>query len=468
MWNNAPPRLLEAFLDIPTFFQLFCEYEGKPIRLDGWQVAFLRSPHRYRACEKSVQIGFSWVCAMEALHAALFYMDETSAFISVNEADAHEKVLYARKLYEGLDPSIKKYVPVSKDSTEEFWVGPRERPARLISLPATSGLRGRAAHIYLDEIEFYKPGQDESVFTAAMGRITRGHRRITIGSSVFGEDTVLTKLMAADAYPDFLKFRLPWWATENPDVLTGIESQRRNMAPEDFAQEYECIRADAADSAFPQNLIRKCWNELEEGGIPIDRLDPAGSFVAGFDPGGSRHPAVLSVVQREGNTSRQVTQIALRGESLASQQQRLDDALRLLPGLELGIDQLGVGLQMTQALHAKWGARVHPVLFTEQSRSDMTLALKKAMEEGELSIIRDRELAQQLNKTRRMPGGKVVQKDGSSRAHFDKYWALAMAAALMSGNLSVYESRGIRTIDLVDEFETAPTWGLENGYARRV
>lgn len=468
MWEQAPERLRALLLDPPTFFQLFCEYEGKPIRLDGWQVAFLRSPHRYRAVEKSVQIGFSWVCAMEALHAALFYMDETSAFISVNEADAHEKVLYARKLYEGIDPEIKRFVPVSKDSTEEFWVGPRERPARLISLPATSGLRGRAAHIYLDEIEFYKPGQDESVFTAAMGRITRGHRRITVGSSVFGEDTVLSRLMNGDQYPDFLKFRLPWWATENPDVLEGIESQRRNMAPEDFAQEYECVRADAADSAFPQNLIRKCWNELEETGIPIDRLDPAGTFVAGFDPGGSRHPAVLSIVQRDGNFSRQVTQIALRGEALAAQQARLDDALRRLPGLELGIDQLGVGLQMTQALHAKWGARVHPVLFTEQSKSEMTLALKKAMEEGELSIVRDRELAHQLNKTRRMPGGKIIQKDAGSRSHFDKYWALAMAVALMSGNLSIYESRGMRVVNLADDFEYAQSWGLDTGYLRRV
>lgn len=123
---------------------------------------------------------------------------------------------------------------------------------------------------------------------------------------------------------------------------------------------------------------------------------------------------------------------------------------------------------MTQALHAKWGARVHPVLFTEQSKSEMTLALKKAMEEGELSIVRDRELAHQLNKTRRMPGGKIIQKDAGSRSHFDKYWALAMAVALMSGNLSIYESRGMRVVNLADDFEYAQSWGLDTGYLRRV
>jgi phage FluMu gp28-like protein len=462
IFRSASPRVLDALLDPPTFYQAFCEYEGRAIRLDGWQVAFLRRRHRFRATEKSVQIGFSWVCAMEALWMAFMFDDETSAFISINEEDAKEKVLYARKLYDGLSEELKRYVPLAKESAEELWLGARERPARLLSLPASSGLRGRATHVYLDEIDHFRPGQDAMVFTAAIGRTTRGRRRLTVGSSVFGEETTLSKIMAPDDYPDFLKFRLPWWVSQSEDVLSSIDQQRRNMPPEDFVQEYECQRADAGDATFPQNLIRRCWGD--QLNVPWERLDVDGTFVAGFDPGGARHPAVLTVVRRTPTGWVQVAQDSRRGEELPNQEHRLNDLLGKLHGLTLAIDQGGVGMQMAQALVQRWAHRVRPVVFNEQSRSQMTLDLKKAMEDDQLRILRDRELAYQLNHTRRMPGGKVLQKE-TRRSHFDAYWALAMAASLtVNSGRSIYNDRALQSIDIgPEEREMRGVWTLAEG-----
>ena len=448
-FEAAPPRLKKLLLDPVAFFQVFCEYEGHPIRLDSWQVAFLHRRARYRAMAKSVQIGFSWICAMEALHLAFFYEDETSSFVSINEEDAKEKILYAQKLYDGIEPQIRRLVPIARESTDAFWLGDRHRPSRLLSLPASSGLRGRATHIYLDEIDHYRPGLDAQVFTAAMGRVTRAKRRLTVGSSVFGEDTMLAHLLARDEYRDFLKFEIPWWACETPEVREGIEFQRRNMPAEDFAQEYECRRADAADSAFPQNLIRASWHP--ELAVDVDRLDADATFVAGYDPGGSRHPAVLTVLESVGRGWKQVSQVAIRGEPLAAQRDRLDQMLGLLPRCSLAIDQGGAGLQMTQELRTKWGNRVRPVVFNRSSRSEMTLGLRGLLESGGLSILHDRELAYQLNRTKRMPGGEVVQSGTDSRSHFDKYWALALAASLITAARSVYERRGLRFFDIEGE-----------------
>lgn len=458
----APPRLVEALSDAPTFFQLFCNYEGRPLRLDPWQVAFLRRRARFRAVEKSVQIGFSFLCAMEALHGAFLYEDETYAFISINESDAKEKVLYARKLYDGIEDEIRKLVPLSKDSAEELWFGPKERPSRLISLPATAGLRGRATNVYLDEIDHYRPGEDQKVFTAAMGRVTRGNRRLTIGSSVFGTDTTLSRIMQPESSPDFLKFKLPWWVSESPDVLAAIDIQRRNMEPEDFRQEYEAFRSDYGDSAFPQNLIRQSWHE--DVNVEVERLDPDETLIAGFDPGGTRHPAVLTVLQQFGDRWKQVSILELRDERLSTQQERLDNLLKEFPGMSLGIDQLGVGKQMSEDLVGKWGRRVQAITFSEKSKGEMTLNLKKLMEDGNLTIQRDRQLAYQLNRTRRMAGGKVQQAGDYGKSHFDKYWALAMAASLITGSLgSVYASRGLVILgDDDDDENDSDNWILNS------
>ena len=449
-------------LDPATFLQLHVTWEGEPLVLDGWQTAFVRRFARYRALTKSVQIGFSFICAAEALWMALMFEDETTTFISVNETDAREKVLYARKLYDGLDPEFLPYVPLTKDSTEELWIGPRERPSRIMTRPATSGLRGPATHVYLDEIEHYRPGQDTEVFTAAMGRVTRRFRRLTVGSSVFGEETMLARLMEPGAYPDFLKFSLPWTAAEKPDVIAGIAMQRRNMAPEDFSQEYECVRNGSGDSAFPQDLIRRCWHD--EPPRDVTGLDSEATFVAGYDPGGSRHPAVLTVLDSSGGRWVQRVLRAKRGEPLAQQEAILDGLLRDNPGMRLAIDQAGVGLQMSQSLTSRWGRRVLPIVFTEATRNEMTLNLQHLMQDDSIAILRDSEQAFQLNRTRRLPGGKIEQGGSDRRHHYDKFWALAMAAVLVTGHRSAYSEHGLKVIDYGEEPRSyADHWTLDQG-----
>jgi len=446
VFSKVEQPALGTLLDGPSFIQMYVTYEGEPIRLEGWQVAFMRRRNRFRALEKSVQIGYSFVCAMEALWMAFVFEDETSAFISINESDAREKILYALKLYHGIDPMLRRFVPLSRDSSEELWFGPRERPARLITKPATSGLRGLAGHVYLDEIDHYRPGQDNETFTGSMGRVTRSRRRLTMGSSVFGEDTVLAKVMAPGAYPDFLKFRLPWWVSESSEVLENINAQRRNMPSEDFAQEYECNRGGSGDSAFSQDLIRKCWHE---GDNTSDlSLDPDGMYLAGYDPGGSRHPAVLTILERRGDRWEQRSIVELRGEKLADQEERLHGLLTSLPGLRLGIDHLGLGQQMSENLVKRWGpGRARAITFTEASKSEMVQGLKRMLEDGELALLRDRRQDYELNRTKRQPGGKVVQSGSERNFHFDRFWALAMAASLAQGGRSVYETRGLQVLE---------------------
>ena len=157
-WTRASPRLLRWLLDPASFWQLLGSYEDERIRLEPWQLWHLHDYSRFRAREKAPQIGFSWACALEATWESVMFEHATNAFVSVDQREASEKILYSKKLYAGLPEPIRAAVPLTKDSTEELWFGAGDRPSRIMSIPSTVAMRGRKMSVYLDEIDFYRDG----------------------------------------------------------------------------------------------------------------------------------------------------------------------------------------------------------------------------------------------------------------------------------------------------------------------
>ena len=450
---NLGERIQPYLRDPVTFIQGFCTWEGEPIRLDAWQVAFLRRKQRFRAFEKSVQIGFSWICAAEAFHRAFVFEDDQSSFVSISENEAKNKVHYVAKLHEEMEPWLRELVSVPTKSKEEIWFGTEGRASVIRSLPASGSLRGRATHVYIDEIDFFRPGQDQDVFTAAIGRVTRARRRLTIGSSVFGEETTLSGIMRRgepgepNQYPDFLKAKLPWFVSENEGVLESIVLARRNMPPEDFAQEYECQRTTLLDSMFPQDFIRQ--HLTDRNPKANEELSADGNYAAGYDPGGSIHPAVLTVFDSPAGTWEQVVLEEIRGKSLTDQQQLLEKLLARCQGMTLAIDPGGLGKQMSEHLEDRFGARVIPVNFSPQSKYELAVGIRTALERGDAHLMRDRDLAHQLNRTRRLSGGRIEQPSMGKRTHYDQFWATGLALhAAIGETTSIYDTRGMLSLDM--------------------
>ncbi len=414
----------------------------------------MRRKQRFRAFEKSVQIGYSWICAAEAFHRAFVYDDDESSFISISENEAKNKVLYVAKLLDGLEPWLRVLVPIPVHSREEIWFGPEGRPSIIRSLPASGSLRGRATHVYLDEIEHFRPGQDKDIFTASMGRVTRAHRRLTVGSSVFGEQTVLASIMRhADPgekrpYPDFLKARLPWWVSEDESSLASISIARRNMDPADFAQEYECARTLVPDSFFTQDFIRNSVHDRRV--VPRGELPDEGHYLAGFDVGASGHPSVLAIFQLYNGCWDEIVLERWRGVSLTQQQYQLQRLLSRHQGLTLTIDATGLGMQMSDELASQHGSRVDSVMFSQANKYEMTVNLRRQLEMSAARIARDTALAHQMNRTRKLPGNKLEQDTGRKRtSHNDEYWATALALKPASGEgTSVYEGHGLQWLDM--------------------
>src|SRR5262245_21116406 len=113
------------------------QHEGEPIVLEPFQTAFLQNRSKFRWVTKSRQVGYSFICALEALARCHLRDGYTAIFVSYNFADSVEKVRIARAAYEEMPVAYRK--PLASDAKTElaFESNSRGHPvSRIISMPS--------------------------------------------------------------------------------------------------------------------------------------------------------------------------------------------------------------------------------------------------------------------------------------------------------------------------------------------
>lgn len=453
------------------FWATLGTYEDEKINFDQWQVVDMHNDARIRACEKAPQIGASWLRACEAVWEAMLFEDAMTAFVSMDQREASEKVLYAKKLYEGLPKVIQDWVPLVKDSVEELAWGTSGRPSRVLSLPNSSAVRGRRMSVVLDESDFYKDGGRDS-FRAGMGRIARGGR-LSIQSTCFGQGTKLDNLMQGvnDADEEekvpIARSRYPWPVVQNPLVLQSIEISRETLDEADFLEEYECVRGATGSDPFPAELLRRSWHDWGEFEVSQQMfdMDITATAVAGYDvgKGSGRHPSILSlfVFEADATWRQRLIHQPMRGfapMTLPEQQQWLQKIMRAYPDLILVPDAQGIGAQIAQSLMNEFGRRVIPMIagskpqnLPSQVREELATELKRQLESNEMQLLNDRQQTQQFRQTKKAPDGKLMQGGSKTKTHYDRFWATAYAAYGISALRRVrspYADHGLRTVTI--------------------
>lgn len=453
VWRLVPSRLLLYLLDPAHFWMLLGSYEDQAIVFDAWQIADLHDYSRIRVREKAPQIGASWLRACEAVWECMMFEDATTSFVSMDQREASEKVLYAKKLYEGLPAQIQDWIPMVRDNIDEVHWGSTSRPSRVISLPNTSALRGRKMSVVLDESDFYKDG-GASAYRVAVGRIARGGR-VTMNSTCFGEGTKLDLLMQGvdetgeTATDPVSRARYPYTVVEQPEVASAIEMARSTLDDADFMEEYECIRGAMSTDPFPATLLRHASHEGLEP-IEVERgrlmLAPGETAVMGYDvgKGSGRHPSIASVFIRgaDGVWRQEGLYQPMQGarpRTLPEQHDWLREMMRRCPNLVLCPDSQGIGAHIGQALEREFGPRrvilmipgskpTEPPGRPVQVREEMVTELKRQMESSEIELMPDKEQFKQFRRTKRKADGKIEQGGTKARTHFDRFWASCYAS----------------------------------------
>lgn len=436
---------------------MFGTYEDVPIVLEEWQVRHMRDYSLLRAREKAPQIGFSWISAAEAVWEAVMFEDSDSGFVSVDLREAQNKVVYARKLYDGLPLKFREWVPLVNDSMEELTFGSRARPTRLTSFPSSSGLRGRKMNVFLDEVDFYKDGGIDA-YRAGLGRITRGGR-LTMGSTVFGAGTKLDAVMHHNEDTRFSRAVFPWTVVQDPEHRENIALFRGELPEAEAAEEYDAVRGGGAEDTFSPDLIRFA-TQSPDWDASLEDWDPSGPAVLGVDLGKSRHPSIMYAMEKFGATWRTIFISEPKtpggeGIGITGMEALLERTMSRLTSVMLVVDEAGLGQGLSEKMEAKFATRYigmnsskRPVNLPPMERKELVREVQRMMETSEVTIPQDRELMRQLRSTQ-VTDKTVVQPGDKRRTHYDRFWAFAYAcyATHAKGHrVSVYARRGLMTV----------------------
>lgn len=282
--NPTPDELSRWLATSEGFLQGLTDVDERPTRLTGYQLDHLRDASKFRAREKARGVGFSFVCAAEALAKARLRRDYTAIFVSMNLEEAVEKIRYANLLYNSLPLKWQKKKVVDNKTSLEFEDPSGRYRSRLISHPCKDPRGKHKADVFLDEFAHYGHKQ-RAIYVAAVPIVSRGDGQLTIGSTPLMVGDLFHEIMKQERrkYPMFTRQSVPWWAcpefcTDVARAKTEAESMEtaervhafgqptlvdifHTMEVDDFRQEYELSFNDESQTFFPYDLIFACCDD---------------------------------------------------------------------------------------------------------------------------------------------------------------------------------------------------------------
>jgi hypothetical protein len=188
-----------------------CRYDGEPVTLEAYQLAFMRNRSRFRWVTKSRQVGYSFVFALEALARCHLRDGYTAVFVSFNQEDAKEKILIARQVFDELPLAYQKRLVVDSKTELAFESnGSGRRLSRILSVPSKPP-RGKKGDCYLDELAHYV--NDREVYTGSTALILRSRGQLTGCSTPLGRRGIFWEIACEELrkYPHHTRQDVPWW-----------------------------------------------------------------------------------------------------------------------------------------------------------------------------------------------------------------------------------------------------------------
>ncbi len=437
-----------------------CRYDGEPVTLEAYQLAFMRNRSRFRWVTKSRQVGYSFVFALEALARCHLRDGHTAVFVSFNQEDAKEKILIARQVFEELPLAYQKRLVVDSKTELAFESnGAGRRLSRILSVPSKPP-RGKKGDCYLDELAHYV--NDREVYTGSTALILRSRGQLTGCSTPLGRRGIFWEIACEELrkYPHHTRQDVPWWlcsffctdvkraAIEAPAMPTEervttfgrqqVIEQLDSLPLDDFQQEFEGRFVDESYSFFPYELILPCTDaDLALADDFTDLPFPEGRLVAGFDVGRTRDRSELALFEDVGG--RFVCRLLRRYDQVpfAEQEADLRRMLGSLPVARLSIDRSGIGMNLAENLTRDF-PQVVGEAFSNESKERWATDLKILLQRKDIALPRDRDLVAQVHSIKRrvLPSGKVsFDAERSARGgHADRFWAIALACQKERGS----------------------------------
>jgi phage FluMu gp28-like protein len=453
-----------------SYADALIKVDMKTLNLDFWQEDFIKDTSPYSLTTKSRRTGFSFIVAMKGLIKAMdpARYKYVRQFVSYNEDDAKEKIIYAKEFYHSIPPKNKKPLVSETKTTMEFYDTRKKTTSRLISI-ACRPPRGKGGDIVFDEFAIYPKNKADIIYTAGLPVVARGGA-VEIGSTPLGMIGRFYEILTDEiTYSKYTRLTIPWWfanalCTNVPDAVKlaremeteervkkygseHIQDQFLSMLLEDFQQEYECMFIDSVVSYITMELIWANTPGMREGErnttllggdiekdkeiqpeeeIEVKAFRDADSLLAGYpfllekysngepirlylgyDVARRRDAAVVFLVGKLPSGKKlSVAEIEMKNTKFEDQLDVVRKIMHNLPVIRAAMDMTGMGEPLYERLQAEFSAaRVEGVLFNAENKGILALGVRTGLENNEFLLQNDKRFHKQIHSIKRIPNG---------------------------------------------------------------
>lgn len=397
----------------------------------GYQQKWLLDWSRFSLLVKSRQIGASHTYGGAA--SLWGVLGEGTSIVSIGEREASEVLDKIHLHCQALTRLGSRWASVVSKNATEIVLG---SGAKIVSLPSTSGPRGRSANVLLDEAA-YLPFAKKT-WDAASASVMHGFK-LRVMSTPNGAIGLFYDLWSNEiAHRGYSLHAVKIYEAIADGLKINIDECWKMALgdPRLFDQLFCCSFLDNQFQYIPTEIIQACANTPY-----LVRDLPPGPHFAGLDIGRENDRTVL-VVLREVNGVRYVVFVAsMKRTDSDGLEKMVADAFERFKLRQLCVDATGLGAFPAERMKTRHSL-VEPFDFTNASKEELITSLYASMRDRKLALPPKDGIGEQIE-----PGAAdAIQRDLSaiqrivtsaglvrydaprtSEGHADHAWAVALA-----------------------------------------
>jgi phage FluMu gp28-like protein len=419
-----------------------------------YQRSWILDPSPLKIFQKSRQIGISFTDAYHSVRTASLQTSRLDVYIS--SRDRFQAKLYiedckhwANILHELILDLGEVMLDPDNDSAFAIQFANGRRIYSLSSNP--NALAGKRGHVKLDEFALH---QDQRLLYRVAKPVTTWGGTLSIFSTHRGPATLFNQLiteidhggnpMGWSLHSVTLEKAVSQGLVEKINQKTGGKESRAAFLAriraecideEQWLQEYCCIPADESAAFISHDMINACEDPhvqlltFAQLQTHLQTKPPSvPQLYLGCDVARKQNLAVIYLSEKIGDVLWDRMRIELHNRPFSELEFELYRLLALPQLKRACIDATGMGIQLAERAHQRFGWKVEPVNFTATVKEDLAFALRAAFEDIKLRIVRDPKLRADLRGIKKevTPAGHIRFVGDSEDSHCDRTWALAL------------------------------------------
>ena len=421
-----------------------------------YQRAWRTDRSRLKICQKSRQIGLSYVDSYDSVLKAALRPGRDVWVMSRDEAQAKQYIRYCKRWANVLQYAATAYgeqvITSGSGKAVQVQVLSFATGASIYALSSNpDAIVGKTGHVKLDEFALHK---DQRTLYAVAKPVIQWGGTLSVISTHRGAGTVFNDIindiqqrgnrMGWSLHTIPIQTAVEQGLVEKINAATGAADSReawlaRQRAEcideEQWLQEYCCVPADEAAAFISYDLINDCT----EPGLSLrsteeliaalrDRAGAEPELFLGMDVARKQDLCVLDVGDRLGDVVWDRVRIELLNRPFGEIEEQLY-ALLSLPQLKRAcLDATGMGVQLAERARERFEWKVEPITFTAQTKEALATGLKMDLEHRQVRLVDDAPLRADLRAIRKETtlSGNARYAGESPDSHCDRFWAKAL------------------------------------------